>query len=115
VSEAEEPKRPDEPASAVPDPRDRRRGERRRRNAESGEGDERRQSDRRKAVNVPDEYRAGKRSINEYPLDSEEFEFINAVNAYKQAYQKPFPTWSEVLHVLKSLGYSKSGAPPEDA
>jgi hypothetical protein len=36
------------------------------------------------------------------------------MNAYRQKYAKPFPTWSEVLHVLKSLGYRKedAGEPP---
>lgn len=46
--------------------------------------------------------------MNEYPLLPDEMEFINAVNAYKQRYAKPFPTWSEVLHILRSLGYEKS-------
>ena len=103
----------DEPASAKPDPRDRRKGDRRRA-SDGASGDQperrdRRAGDRRKAPSVPDEYRARKRSINEYPLNADELEFINAIAAYKQAYGKPFPTWSEVLHVVKSLGYRKGG------
>jgi hypothetical protein len=47
------------------------------------------------------------RRINEYQLSEEELEFINAVNHYKAKYNKPFPTWSEILHILKSLGYEK--------
>jgi len=61
---------------------------------------------------VPEEYRAGKRQINEYPLRKEELEFINAINAYKTRYNKPFPTWSEVLHIVKALGYRKQVRPP---
>ena len=91
----------DEIAEALPDPRDRRRRD----------GPSRAvAADRRKSPEGPGEYRARQRSINEYPLSGAELEFINAINAYKQAYGKPFPTWSEVLHVLKSLGYRKVGA-----
>jgi hypothetical protein len=63
---------------------------------------------------VPEQYRAGARHMNEYPLLADEMEFINAMNAYRQKYAKPFPTWSEVLHVLKALGYRKEdgGEPP---
>ena len=100
----------DEPAAAVPDPRDRRQGDRRS-STDAPEGKDRRSSDRRQSVAVPDEYRARQRSINEYPLSPDELDFINAINAYKQAYGKPFPTWSEVLHILKALGYRKTAAP----
>ena len=124
-----EPHRPaDEEAPAVPDPRDRRKGPRRsgadRRagttpppGVERREGD-RRGKDRRADVTVPDQYRAGARHMNEYPLASDEMEFINAVTAYRNRHMRPFPTWSEVLHILKALGYRKSGAeapPPPPA
>jgi hypothetical protein len=48
--------------------------------------------------------------MNEYPLAPDEMEFINAVNAYRNRYMRPFPTWSEVLHIAKALGYRKAGA-----
>lgn len=119
MSDERETRPADEPASAVPDPRDRRKGDRRsgtdRRGSRDAKSkpDERRKSDRRKSdrrsePKVPEQYRAGKRSINEYPLESDELEFINAINAYKARYGKPFPTWSEVLHVVKALGYRKA-------
>jgi hypothetical protein len=60
---------------------------------------------------VPPQYRANVRSINEYPLDPDELEFINTLQSYRQRYQRPFPTWSEVLHILKFLGYRKVVAP----
>ena len=41
------------------------------------------------------------------PVDAEELEFIQALDEYKRKHERPFPSWSEVLHVLKSLGYSK--------
>ncbi|MDR3636463.1 MAG: hypothetical protein P4L84_21850 [Isosphaeraceae bacterium] len=37
-----------------------------------------------------------------------ELEFMNAVQAYKQTSGRMFPTWSEVLEVLKDLGYEKT-------
>jgi hypothetical protein len=36
-----------------------------------------------------------------------EMEFMLAMNAYKQKSGRMFPTWSEVLEVLRSLGYEK--------
>src|SRR5438045_666427 len=100
----------DEPASASPDPRDRRHvarrsGRDRRAGTKPPPGVERRQGDRREGerrddVGTPDAYRAGARHMNEYPLLPEEMEFINAINAYKHKHSRPFPTWSEVLHVM---------------
>lgn len=37
-----------------------------------------------------------------------EMEFMQAMHDYKQRSGRMFPTWSEVLEVLKSLGYEKS-------
>jgi hypothetical protein len=122
MTQTPDPEPEDEAAFTAPDQRDRRRrarrGPRDRRagttppaGVERRVGD-RRASDRRHAPSVPDLYRANVRSINEYPLDADELEFINTVNAYKQRHQRPFPTWSEVLHVLRFLGYRKTGAMP---
>jgi hypothetical protein len=36
-----------------------------------------------------------------------EMEFMQAMHEYKQRSGRMFPTWSEVLEVLKSLGYEK--------
>ncbi len=43
---------------------------------------------------------------DEMPADV--LEFITAIDDYKRAHQRPFPTWSEVLEVLKSLGYQRA-------
>ncbi|MEN8148761.1 MAG: hypothetical protein ABFS86_02990 [Planctomycetota bacterium] len=64
---------------------------------------------RRKTDHDISEHRKVERRINEYPMTDEELEFIKAVNEYKQRYNKPFPTWSEILHILKSIGYEKKG------
>jgi hypothetical protein len=41
----------------------------------------------------------------------EEVCFMTAIDQYKRANRRPFPTWSEVLEVLRSLGYRKVEAP----
>jgi hypothetical protein len=42
---------------------------------------------------------------------AEEVEFMKAVQAYKQASGRMFPTWSETLEVLIGLGYRKIASP----
>lgn len=37
----------------------------------------------------------------------EELEFLRAMDMYKTANHRPFPTWREVYRVFISLGYSK--------
>jgi hypothetical protein len=37
----------------------------------------------------------------------EEIAFMRAMDQYKRDNRRPFPTWSEVLEVLLSLGYRK--------
>ena len=41
----------------------------------------------------------------DYSID--EVEFMRAMDDYKRKSGRPFPTWSEVLEVLMSLGYRK--------
>ena len=50
------------------------------------------------------------RNINDYPLSTDEVEFINAINDYKSKFDRPFPTWSEVLHILRTMGYIRLDA-----
>jgi hypothetical protein len=38
---------------------------------------------------------------------AEETEFMGAMDRYKRQNRRPFPTWSEVLEVLRSLGYRR--------
>lgn len=40
-----------------------------------------------------------------------EVEFMRAMDDYKRKSGRPFPTWSEVLEVLISLGYRKVAEP----
>lgn len=39
--------------------------------------------------------------------DADELEFLKAMDRYKRVNNRPFPTWSEVLGVLKGLGWRK--------
>ena len=41
----------------------------------------------------------------EKDYSDEEIIFMKAMDQYKRANRRPFPTWSEVLEVLRSLGY----------
>ena len=54
-----------------------------------------------------------RRAAEEGEMTEEQFEFIMAINEYKRVNRRPFPTWTEVLDVMKALGYRKV-ADPED-
>ena len=47
---------------------------------------------------------------NEFPgseLTGDVLEFITAMHAYQRRYRRRYPSWSEVLYVLRTLGYAK--------
>jgi hypothetical protein len=52
-----------------------------------------------------------RKSAEEGQLSDEQFEFLQAINEYKQKNTRPFPTWTEVLEVIKALGYRKVAEP----
>ena len=68
---------------------------------------ERRSGKDRRKPGAAGERRKVERRINEYVLEPDVLEFINAVNEYKSVNQRPFPTWTEVFKILISLGYRK--------
>ncbi len=41
-------------------------------------------------------------------VDAEALEFIAAIDRFKQEHGRPFPSWSEVLLVVRQLGYRRS-------
>jgi len=43
----------------------------------------------------------------EKDYNDDEIIFMKAMDQYKRANRRPFPTWSEVLEVLRSLGYRR--------
>ena len=85
---------------------DRRKSTDRRTGYDRRAGKDRRAAGGRRKEDI-EEHRKVERRINEYPMSEEELDFIKAVNEYKQRYSKPFPNWSEILHILKSIGYEK--------
>ncbi len=46
---------------------------------------------------------------------TEEVEFMRAMDQYKRDNGRPFPTWSEVLEVLRAIGYRRTSPPSEMA
>jgi hypothetical protein len=48
-----------------------------------------------------------RRAAEEGEMTDEQFEFIMAVNEYKRVNKRPFPTWTEILDVIRALGYRK--------
>jgi len=43
----------------------------------------------------------------------DEIEFMKAIDRYRRENGRPFPTWSEVLEVLRALGYDRVQKPVE--
>ena len=56
---------------------------------------------------VPDRRAMDGKTAGSYDLDAETMEFILAVNEFKAASGKPFPTWSEILQIVRALGYTR--------
>lgn len=52
-----------------------------------------------------------RRAAEEGEMNEEQFEFLMAIDEYKRANQRPFPTWTEVLEVIKAIGYRKVAEP----
>ncbi len=52
-----------------------------------------------------------RRSAEEGEMTDEQFEFILAITEYKNVNKRSFPTWTEVLDVVKALGYRKVAEP----
>jgi FMN phosphatase YigB (HAD superfamily) len=48
-----------------------------------------------------------RRAAEEGEMTDEQFDFLMAIDQYKRANQRPFPTWTEVLEIVKALGYRK--------
>ena len=52
-----------------------------------------------------------RKSAEEGQMSDEQFEFLMAIDEYKKRNTRPFPTWTEVLEVIKALGYRKVAEP----
>ena len=48
------------------------------------------------------------KAAEEGEMTQEQFLFIKAIDAYKRVNDVPFPSWTEVLEVIRKLGYRKT-------
>ena len=48
------------------------------------------------------------KAAEEGEMTTEQFLFIKAVDTYKQVNQTPYPTWTEILEIIRKLGYRKT-------
>jgi hypothetical protein len=48
------------------------------------------------------------KSAEEGEMSAEQFLFITAIDAFKRVNGKTFPTWTDVLEVIRKLGYRKT-------
>lgn len=97
----------DDPSAGKVADNQRRPNERRKRNIpvavdRRAPGTERRKSERRRQVDP---------TTCERDYNDDEIEFMKAMDQYKRDNRRPFPTWSEVLEVLRALGYRKVAEP----
>jgi len=104
-------------ANSLPAPSERRRGLDRRKQqipvaVERRSGrDRREEAEKKLEVEQSERRRMVDPTTCERDYCEEETEFMLAMDQYKRANRRPFPTWSEVLEVLKALGYRKVEAP----
>ena len=89
---------------------------------EQSQEEQRKQADRRKSVvdrrlgldrrRGPGRRRTDERkAAEEGYMSDEQFDFLMAIDEYKKQNARPFPTWTEVLEVIKALGYRKVEEP----
>jgi hypothetical protein len=62
-------------------------------------------AEKREEESEPGERRGSTRPDEMPP---EVLEFIQAIDEYKRVHRRPFPTWSEVLEIVKTLGYQRA-------
>ena len=48
-----------------------------------------------------------RRSAEEGEMNTEQFEFVMAVETYKKVNRRMYPTWTEILEIVNQLGYRK--------
>ena len=70
-------------------------------------GERRNGFDRRHVFRRIEDQQAFQKRVEEGELTLEEIEFVRAIDHYKRKFNRPFPTWSEVLAIVKELGYMK--------
>jgi hypothetical protein len=77
------------------------------------QGEERRVAERRQPTGLerrrgPGRRRADdRRSAEEGEMNTEQFEFVMAIETYKKVNRRMYPTWTEILEIMQQLGYRK--------
>lgn len=49
-----------------------------------------------------------RRSAEEGEMNTEQFEFVMAIETYKKVNRRMYPTWTEILEIVRQLGYRKT-------
>lgn len=76
-------------------------------------GPERRVAERRKNTGLERRRGVGRRlsderrAAEEGEMTAEQFEFVMAIETYKKVNKRLYPTWTEILEVVRKLGYRK--------
>lgn len=52
-----------------------------------------------------------RKAAEEGCMSDEQYQFLMAIDEYKKTNERPFPTWTEVLEIIKALGYRKVAEP----
>ena len=52
-----------------------------------------------------------RKSAEEGQMSNEQFEFLMVIDEYKRKNARPFPSWTEILEVIKAMGYRKVAQP----
>jgi hypothetical protein len=77
------------------------------------DGPERRVAERRDSTGLERRRGPGRRrsddrkAAEEGEMTDEQFEFCMAIETYKKVNKRMYPTWTEVLEVIRQLGYRK--------
>ncbi|MDA0833732.1 MAG: hypothetical protein O2955_05215 [Planctomycetota bacterium] len=79
-------------------------GDRRNSDGATNKGSDRRKVERRRQIDPTTCER-------DYSVD--EIDFMKAMDDYKRLSGRQFPTWSEVLEVIRSMGYRRVADPSE--
>ncbi len=48
-----------------------------------------------------------RRSAEEGEMSDEQFEYLKAIEEYKKVNRRPFPSFTEILEIIKAMGYRK--------
>lgn len=52
-----------------------------------------------------------RKDAEEGQMNDEQFDFLMTIDRYKRENSRPFPSWTEVLEVIRAMGYRKVAEP----